>query len=225
MRYRDGTRSPPPFARIRRSGRGTSAACRRWRRRVGPSDRRCRPHPGVPFAAFAVSENTSPFLPVFRNALIRRGPPQRLYVDNGASARNPRTAHPQGPRRGTRAAIAAPDPRTRRNPAQNRRRCPANGLSGRDASGTTPKAATAPSQASPNRPRPSPTAAAVRTPSGSPFPPLTTRGSRRNRPREPAPNRPPGARHDNASSDRPMPDCARLVSDRRRRAGSPRNER
>ena len=37
----------------------------------------------VPFAAFAMSENTSAFLPVFRNALIRRGLPQRLYVDNG----------------------------------------------------------------------------------------------------------------------------------------------
>ena len=36
------------------------------------------------------------------------------------------------------------------------------------------------------------------------FPPLTPRGSRRNRTREPPPNRPSGARHDDASSDRPM---------------------
>ena len=42
----------------------------------------------VPFAAFAMSENTSAFLPVFRNALIRRGLPQRLYVDNGAAYRS-----------------------------------------------------------------------------------------------------------------------------------------
>ena len=42
----------------------------------------------VPFAAFAMSENTSAFLPVFRNALIRRGLPQRLYVDNGSAYRS-----------------------------------------------------------------------------------------------------------------------------------------
>ena len=42
----------------------------------------------VPFAAFATSENTSAFLPVFRNALIRRGLPQRLYVDNGSAYRS-----------------------------------------------------------------------------------------------------------------------------------------
>ena len=42
----------------------------------------------VPFAAFATAENTQAFLPVFRNALIRRGLPQRLYVDNGASYRS-----------------------------------------------------------------------------------------------------------------------------------------
>ena len=42
----------------------------------------------VPFAAFAMSENTSAFLPVFRNALIRRGLPARLYVDNGSAYRS-----------------------------------------------------------------------------------------------------------------------------------------
>ena len=43
-----------------------------------------------PFAAFASAENTVAFLPVFKQALIRRGIPQRLYVDNGA---NYRSAH------------------------------------------------------------------------------------------------------------------------------------
>ena len=33
-----------------------------------------------PFAAFARAENTTAFLPVFKQALIRRGLPQRLYV-------------------------------------------------------------------------------------------------------------------------------------------------
>ena len=42
----------------------------------------------IPFAAFAMSENSSAFLPVFRNALIRRGLPQRLYVDNGSAYRS-----------------------------------------------------------------------------------------------------------------------------------------
>ena len=35
----------------------------------------------VPFAAFATAENVQAFLPVFSNALIRRGIPQRLYVE------------------------------------------------------------------------------------------------------------------------------------------------
>ena len=34
-----------------------------------------------PFSAFAPAENTVAFLPVFKQALIRRGVPQRLYVD------------------------------------------------------------------------------------------------------------------------------------------------
>jgi len=42
----------------------------------------------VPHAAFAFSENTAAFLPVFRQALLRRGLPLRLYVDNGANYRS-----------------------------------------------------------------------------------------------------------------------------------------
>ena len=39
-------------------------------------------------AAFAGAENVQAFLPIFKNALIRRGLPQRLYVDNGANYRS-----------------------------------------------------------------------------------------------------------------------------------------
>lgn len=42
----------------------------------------------IPFAAFAHSENTTAFLPVFKHALIRRGIPLRLYADNGANYRS-----------------------------------------------------------------------------------------------------------------------------------------
>ena len=42
----------------------------------------------VPYCAFACSENTQAFLPVFKQALLRRGIPQRLYVDNGANYRS-----------------------------------------------------------------------------------------------------------------------------------------
>ena len=42
----------------------------------------------VPFAAFAFSESTPAFLPVFKQALLRRGQPARLYVDNGAGYRS-----------------------------------------------------------------------------------------------------------------------------------------
>jgi transposase InsO family protein len=42
----------------------------------------------VPYAAFTLSENTATFLPVFKQALMRRGLPQRLYVDNGANYRS-----------------------------------------------------------------------------------------------------------------------------------------
>ena len=39
----------------------------------------------VPYAEFCFSENTAAFLPVFRQAVMRRGIPERLYVDNGAA--------------------------------------------------------------------------------------------------------------------------------------------
>lgn len=42
----------------------------------------------IPYAAFAFSESTAAFLPIFKQALIRRGLPQRLYVDNGANYRS-----------------------------------------------------------------------------------------------------------------------------------------
>jgi len=42
----------------------------------------------VPYAAFALSENTQAFLPVFKQALLRRGYSERLYVDNGANYRS-----------------------------------------------------------------------------------------------------------------------------------------
>jgi putative transposase len=46
----------------------------------------------VPYCAFAMSENTQAFLPVFKQALMRRGLPQRLYVDNGANYRSQQLA-------------------------------------------------------------------------------------------------------------------------------------
>lgn len=42
----------------------------------------------VPYAAFALSENTQAFLPVLKQALLRRGYSERLYVDNGANYRS-----------------------------------------------------------------------------------------------------------------------------------------
>lgn len=42
----------------------------------------------LPYAAFALSENTRAFLPVFKQALLRRGLCERLYVDNGANYRS-----------------------------------------------------------------------------------------------------------------------------------------
>jgi putative transposase len=42
----------------------------------------------VPYCAFSFSENTQAFLPIFKQALMRRGIPQRLYVDNGANYRS-----------------------------------------------------------------------------------------------------------------------------------------
>lgn len=42
----------------------------------------------VPFAAFALAENTMAFLPQLKQAILRRGIPKRLYVDNGAAYRS-----------------------------------------------------------------------------------------------------------------------------------------
>ncbi|MCH9675168.1 MAG: DDE-type integrase/transposase/recombinase [Gammaproteobacteria bacterium] len=42
----------------------------------------------VTHAEFAFSENTRAFLPVFKRAIVRRGLPMRLYVDNGANYRS-----------------------------------------------------------------------------------------------------------------------------------------
>ncbi len=42
----------------------------------------------IPFAAFAMAENTAAFLPVFRNAIVRRGLAERLFVDNGSAYRS-----------------------------------------------------------------------------------------------------------------------------------------
>jgi len=41
----------------------------------------------VPYAAFARSETVAAFLPVFERAILRRGIPKRLYVDNGSAFR------------------------------------------------------------------------------------------------------------------------------------------
>ena len=41
----------------------------------------------IPYAAFTLAENTATFLPVLKQAILRRGLPQRLYVDNGANLR------------------------------------------------------------------------------------------------------------------------------------------
>lgn len=42
----------------------------------------------IPYAAFALSENTQAFLPVFKQAIERRGIPKRLFVDNGSAYRS-----------------------------------------------------------------------------------------------------------------------------------------
>jgi transposase InsO family protein len=42
----------------------------------------------IPYAAFALSENTAAFLPVFKQAIERRGIPKRLFVDNGSAYRS-----------------------------------------------------------------------------------------------------------------------------------------
>lgn len=42
----------------------------------------------IPYAEFALAENTRAFLPVLMQAIMRRGIPQRLFVDNGANYRS-----------------------------------------------------------------------------------------------------------------------------------------
>jgi len=42
----------------------------------------------IPYAAFALAENTAAFLPVFKEAVLRRGAPRRLFVDNGSAFRS-----------------------------------------------------------------------------------------------------------------------------------------
>lgn len=42
----------------------------------------------ISYAAFAFSENTATFLPILEQAILRRGIPKRLYVDNGAVYRS-----------------------------------------------------------------------------------------------------------------------------------------
>jgi len=42
----------------------------------------------VSYATFALSENTRALLPVLKQAILRRGFPERFYVDNGASYRS-----------------------------------------------------------------------------------------------------------------------------------------
>ena len=42
----------------------------------------------IPFAAFALAENSAAFLPVLKQAILRRGIPIRLFVDNGAAYRS-----------------------------------------------------------------------------------------------------------------------------------------
>ena len=42
----------------------------------------------IPYAAFALSENTATFLPLLKQAIVRRGFPARFYVDNGSNYRS-----------------------------------------------------------------------------------------------------------------------------------------
>jgi transposase InsO family protein len=42
----------------------------------------------IPYAAFALCENTQAFLPILKQAILRRGFTERLYVDNGAHYRS-----------------------------------------------------------------------------------------------------------------------------------------
>jgi transposase InsO family protein len=42
----------------------------------------------APYGAFTLSENTATFLPLLKQAILRRGLPARLYVDNGSNYRS-----------------------------------------------------------------------------------------------------------------------------------------
>ena len=42
----------------------------------------------IPHCAFALAENTTTFLPVLKQAILKRGLPARLYVDNGSNYRS-----------------------------------------------------------------------------------------------------------------------------------------
>lgn len=42
----------------------------------------------IPYAAFALSESTAAFLPVLKEAVLRRGAARRLFVDNGSAFRS-----------------------------------------------------------------------------------------------------------------------------------------
>lgn len=42
----------------------------------------------IPYAEFAFSENTAAFMTVFKDAILRRGIPTRLFVDNGSAFRS-----------------------------------------------------------------------------------------------------------------------------------------
>ena len=67
---------------------GPSSATGERGERAPSSPSSTTPPASSPFAAFATAENVQAFLPVLRDALIRRGIPQRLYVDNGANYRS-----------------------------------------------------------------------------------------------------------------------------------------
>jgi hypothetical protein len=47
----------------------------------------------VPYAAFCLSENLEAFLDAFEQALLRRGLPRKLYVDNGSAYRSRHLEH------------------------------------------------------------------------------------------------------------------------------------
>ena len=42
----------------------------------------------IPYATFTLSENAAAFLPVLKEAVLRRGAPRRLFVDNGSAFRS-----------------------------------------------------------------------------------------------------------------------------------------